>query len=67
MDKNEVDRLANQSIRLYMDTTGIRYDVLSGGRYLKLIDHDSCIVDCRKTTNHPTETFYWNSRGVGGN
>lgn len=57
--------LYTQSIQAYLDLNGIAYNSAHG--YLKLSDHDSCVVETKITPSHPYETFYWNSRGVGGN
>lgn len=48
-----------QLIRLE-DVIGQTYELSSSGRWLRLKDHDSCVID---TWN---QRFYWNSRNLGG-
>ena len=55
----------NQSIQKYLDIEGIPYS--QEGHYLRLRDHDSLVVDTRISEKKPYETWFWNSRGVGGN
>lgn len=64
MPEDYVDKLSHQSIQQYLDQASIDYT--TAGSYLRLVEHDSCIVDTRITENHTHETFNWNSRGVGG-
>lgn len=61
----KTDELCRQSIQAYLDLKGIPYT--QEDHYLRLKDHDSLVVDTRVTPSKPYETFYWNSRGVGGN
>lgn len=63
--KLETDKLCRQSIQAYLDLEGIPYT--QDNHYLKLQDHDSLVVDTRILPGKPYETFYWNSRGEGGN
>ena len=63
--ETKTDELCRQSIQAYLDLKGIHYT--QEDHYLRLKDHDSLVVDTRVTPSKPYETFYWNSRGVGGN
>lgn len=53
-----------QSIKRYLDMQGISYT--QQGHYLRLNDHDSLVIDTRITPDRPYESWFWNSRGVGG-
>lgn len=64
METNNISELSRQSIQTYLDVKGVSYQ--KNGRYLKMKEHDSCIIDTRITKEKPFESFYWNSRGVGG-
>lgn len=53
-----------QSIKDYLNMQGISYQ--QQGQYLRLVEHDSLVIDTRKTSQQPYESWYWNSRGFGG-
>ena len=65
MDRDLFEKLSNQSIQKYLDLKGIGYT--RNGNYLKLMDHDSLVIDTRITDQKKCETFFWNSKGIGGN
>lgn len=64
MEQEEFDKICHSSIKDYLDAASIPYE--KQGRYLRLKDHDSLVVDMRVTPERPYEIFYWNSENVGG-
>lgn len=52
--------MAKGSIRDYLDWRQIPYR--DEGRYLRMVDHDSLVVDLAG----PTEHYFWNSQGENG-
>ena len=56
LDRDLFERLSNQSIQKYLDLKGIGYT--RNGNYLKLMDHDSLVIDTRITDQKKCETFF---------
>lgn len=60
VDRDLFEKLSSQSIQKYLDLKGIGYT--KNGNYLKLMDHDSLVIDTRITDQKKCETFFWNGR-----
>ena len=59
MKFNEIkEQVKNIAIEDFCNTNGIK--LLGSGRYRRLEDHDSCVIDTYRNN------FYWNSKGKNG-